>query len=280
LKWLGWLTAALLLLGVCVVSYIYIASERRLRQKYEAPLVAFSVLDQADLLANGRRQAIVHGCTSCHGSQLEGRLVLDDPSIGRIRTPSLTQIVNQYSDAELERLVRRGVKRDGVGLWIMPASPQIADEDLGAIIGYLRTVPEAEGAPAEVKLGPLMRLGIAMRKMGSSAEAALDARQLKLDRTDPMSLGRYLVQLTCTDCHGAKLEGTEFLKAPSLMVVAGYQDEDFAKLMRTGIAVGDRTLGKMTEMGRERFSALTDDEIKAILTYLREFVHRGGSEMP
>ena len=57
-------------------------------------------------------------------------------------------------------------------------------------------------------------------------------------------------------------------------------DEDFTRLMRTGIGIGNRDLGKMTAMGRDRFSSLTDEEVRAIRAYLQEFVRLGGQSMP
>lgn len=279
LKWFGWTAACLLLLVLCAAVYIYTASERALNRSYDAPLIAFAAPSDAKAIANGHRQAIVHGCTSCHGAQLEGHVLVDDSRIGRIRAPNLTRVIKQYTDADLERLLRRGIKRNSQGLWVMPVSPHMADDDLEVIIAYLRSVPEREGEPAEIKLGPLLRFAIATGQMTSSARTTVEA-QAPLNRSDPISFGRYLVKSACTDCHGSKLEGSELLKSPSLMVMAAYQDADFDKLMRTGIGVGNRTLGKMTEMGRDRFSALTDDEVVAVRSYLREFVKRGGTELP
>ena len=280
IKWLGRLVEAVVVVLVCIAAYIFIASERALERRYDVPLKAFTAPSDAASIQEGRRQAILHGCTSCHGSQLDGLVILDEPRIARIRTPNLTPIVPLYTDAELERLVRRGVKRDGVGLWVMPVSGHMTDGDLEALIAYLRTVPQRPGEPGKIEARSLARLGIVMGQMKSSARLDAEIESPQLDRNDPISFGRYLVKSACTECHGSNLEGSEFIHAPSLMVTAAYQQEDFVRLMRTGIGLGNRELGKMTEMGRFRFSAFTDAEIESLRLYLQEFVRRGGAALP
>jgi mono/diheme cytochrome c family protein len=278
-KWLVRVIGVLMLAVVGAVAYIFVVSERAREQAYNVPVTSFTAARDPAAVENGRRQAIIHGCTSCHGPQLSGLTMLDDPKVARIRSPNITVIVRQYSDAELARLLRKGVKRNGRGLWVMPASPHLSDEDLGAIIAYLRTVPQQPGDAGEVTMGPLARLGVATGKMGDSVKLE-PTPSTALDRTDPISLGRYLVKSACTECHGSRLEGSEFVKSPNLLVSAGYQDEDFIRLMRTGIGMGNRDLGKMTAMGRDRFSSLTDEEVRAIRAYLQEFVRLGGQSMP
>ena len=51
--------------------------------------------------------------------------------------------------------------------------------------------------------------------------------------------------------------------------MAGYSDAAFRRLMKTGIAVGGRKLGLMTEVGTTRFPHLTDDELSAMRLYLQ-----------
>jgi cytochrome c553 len=84
----------------------------------------------------------------------------------------------------------------------------------------------------------------------------------------------------CTECHGANLQGWPFLGSPSLAAAAAYSPQNFAHLMRTGFGLGDRDLGLMTEVGKERFSSFTEDEVTAIHAYLQEFARQGGSTLP
>jgi cytochrome c553 len=281
LKWLGRFAAAVLLLAFGAAAYIFIASERSVARTYDAPLTSFRASHDSASGAEDRRQAVIHGCTSCHGPDLQGLVMFDEPNIARVRTPDITQAAKDYTDAELERLVRRGVKRDGTGAWIMPAATHMSDRDLSAIIRHVRSIPERTGGATELTLRAMGRIGVATGKFAPTVEqVSQNAAPTEPDPADPISLGRYLVKSACTECHGANLQGLEFVKSPSLMVSAAYQEEDFARLMRTGIGLGDRNLGKMTTMGEVRFSSFTDGEVAAIRAYLQEFVRRGGTEMP
>jgi mono/diheme cytochrome c family protein len=150
---------------------------------------------------------------------------------------------------------------------------RMTDEDLAAIIAYVRSVPLKEGgADRGIAFGPVGRIGLVTGKF-KPLVAQIDPH-LKpaptTDRSDPLAFGEYLVKTSCTECHGGDLQGTEFLKAPSLAVLQGYDDASFTKLMRTGIGIGNRKLGLMTEVGETRFPRMTDDEVDAIRQYLRQ----------
>jgi hypothetical protein len=54
-----------------------------------------------------------------------------------------------------------------------------------------------------------------------------------------------------------------------MRVVAAYSPEAFTKLLRTGIAVGERTVGEMTTQSKNNLSHLTDAEIGSLYAYLR-----------
>ena len=54
----------------------------------------------------------------------------------------------------------------------------------------------------------------------------------------------------------------------SLQVVAAYSQDAFNELLRTGVALGGRTLPVMGPRARENLSHLTDAEIPALYSYL------------
>jgi hypothetical protein len=56
--------------------------------------------------------------------------------------------------------------------------------------------------------------------------------------------------------------------SPPLTVVAAYPAEAFTRLMREGVALGDRELGMMGGVARNRFTHFTDAEIGALHAYL------------
>jgi hypothetical protein len=63
-------------------------------------------------------------------------------------------------------------------------------------------------------------------------------------------------------------------KAPDLIVAGAYDLPEFKRLMRNGVASGNRKLGLMGEVARDDFRHFTDEEIAAIHAYLAERVSR------
>jgi mono/diheme cytochrome c family protein len=197
---------------------------------------------------------------------------IDQPLLARLVAPNLTQVVAQYSDAELERVIRHGVRRNGRSTLGMPSSMfyHLSDQDLGAIIAFLRSAPVTEGPATEISLGPLARLGLVLGKYHPQAELIdHDAPRLAVrDTSDHITFGEYLALTSCTECHGLDLQGNPDGPTPNLGIAATYSEEGFVRLMRTGKALGDRELRLMSDVARGRFSHLTAGEMKALHTYL------------
>jgi cytochrome c553 len=122
----------------------------------------------------------------------------------------------------------------------------------------------------DVTLRSLGRIGIVAGKFKPLASTIDRNRKhaATTDRSDPLAFGKYLVMNTCSECHGQDLEGDAFLEAPGLAVLAGYSNDAFRRLMSTGIAIGGRKLGLMTEVGVTRFPNFTEEELEAMQMYL------------
>jgi mono/diheme cytochrome c family protein len=284
LKWLSVAASVIFALGLVATLYVFVASQRVVARTYDAPLTDFNAPSDQASVRKGARLATIYGCNNCHGSAMTGTVLYDEPGIARITAPNLTAVVKEYTDAELERLVRRGVKRDGTSTWIMPAPmfSHLTDEDLGAIMAYVRSVPQSSaGVGRETTIRPLGRIGIVTGQFKPLATTIPHSpASINPDQANPLVLGKYLVMTACTECHGANLEGSAVVKAPNLLVSAAYSDDDFFRLMRTGQGLGDRKLGLMAEVGAARFASFTDGEVQAIRAYLNEFVKRGGTALP
>jgi cytochrome c553 len=273
-KWLGIGFGALAGLAAVAAAAVYGLSEWAINRRHDAPLASITVPTDAAAIERGARLATVYGCNnSCHGKHMEGLEMYDEPGIAKINAPNLPRVLREYSDAELERLIRRGVKRDGTSTWIMPAPmfSHLTDEDLGDIIAFVRNAPLSDGPMREVTLRPLGRLGIAIGKFKPLASRIpLDLRRTTtVDRSSPLALGHYLVMTACTECHGQDLQGSTIVHAPSLAVSASYSNADFDRLLRSGVAIGGRMVGLMSEVGQTRFPALTNEEVIAVREYLR-----------
>jgi mono/diheme cytochrome c family protein len=272
LRRLGYGLAGLVVLMVVAWVGIYIQSERELRRAYQVPASTFvAPPPDSALVAEGQRLAAIRGCFGgCHGDRSEGGVFFDDPRVARLVAGNLTRAVRQYSDAELERIIRHGVRPDGVGVFGMPSEMfyHLSDRDLGAIVAFLRSEPEMEGPASEVHPRILGRIGVATGQYQSAAVRLANPapRMDAVDGTDPIAFGRYLAVTVCTECHGDDLRGGEM--TPSLAVVAGYSREDFASFLRTGIDRAGNERGLMSGVARSRFVHLTDAEITALHTYL------------
>jgi cytochrome c553 len=273
LRWIGIALGSLVALALTAYLVVYVLSERLLGRVYQVPTVSISIPTDPGSIAEGRRLATVRGCVgSCHGPQAEGMILFEDPLVGRIFAPNLTAAVRKYSDAEIAVAIRNGLRPDGRSMIVMPAEAFVGltDEDLGRIIAFLKSLPETPGPDSSLSLGPLGRLGFVIGKFKSVAEL--------IDQTVPppeamnaeAAYGRYLARTICAGCHGTSLNGDSNpdFTSPPLQAVAAYSLQEFAELLRTGVALGGRNLGVMSAESRNNLSLLTDTEIAALYRYL------------
>ena len=115
----------------------------------DVPLQAVAIEATPAQVEYGQKLVMMN-CTGCHYNasedRLSGRLFPDADSraLGTIYTANLTQHpehgIGAYTDAELYRLLRTGIKRDGhLALPMMGGMPKTSDEDLEAIIAFLKS---------------------------------------------------------------------------------------------------------------------------------------------
>lgn len=261
---------ALAILAIFAFAAIaaYGASERRLRKTYDIKLTDFQASSGLTAQEDERRARSLM-CFGCHREN--GNVIFTAPGVGSLVAPNLSRVAATYSDGELERLIRHGIKKDGSGVIAMPSSTfaNIADEDLSAIIAWLRSLevkPDAE--PSQTQWGPLGRLALALDKIPYDADHPV--KDPAPPKTRPGDIGRYLVSATCAHCHGLQeAKEVEGIEAPALaFVVKTYGLADFTRLMKTGIGLNERELGLMTSVAKTDFSAFTDEEISAIHAFL------------
>lgn len=228
----------------------------------------------ADLVEHGRRLSAVLGCSGCHGADLTGQ-DWSEPGFGRLWTSNLTRAVEGYSDAQLEATIRNGRRPDGSDLWAMPSHlfTHLSADDMAGVIAYLRSSPPAGDVHPlpEFEAGGRAEIAAGLLKT-SAAEVAEDDPAQPPDMGDAHLLGRYLVRATCAECHGMNLRGgvpyPGAALRPDLRMVTAYDAEQFDHLLRTGVAIGDRQLGLMSEVSRGRFSQFTPAEMQAVHQYL------------
>ena len=269
LRWLGFVALGLVAVVTFAIAYLHSAFEREYVRKYQvAETLSLSLPVDPMEVAEGKRLAQLTGCTHCHGENLSGGVPLDIPGWVRFVAPNLTTILPSYSDAELAGLLRRGVKRDGTGAWLMPSQMfrHLHDEDLARIVAWIRTVPVSEGVTETTQFRLMGRFVVVMGKFKSAAQQIEEGAAPGVDMSER---GAYLAMNLCSECHGQDLRGEPEAKSPSLAVTKGYSAEDFARLMDSGVGIGNRTFGLMTETAKARFAHLTVDEVDAMYAFLR-----------
>lgn len=261
--------AALLLLATL---WILAVSEWILRRRHDVPLerAPASIPDAGG--TEGRRRAVLIGCLKgCHGPEGEGSQE-GAPRIFSITAPTLTAVLPSYSDAELVRLLRFGVKRDGTSAVGMPARTfyPMSGDDLAMIIGHLRARPPLPAVPRHQRILPLGRLALVLGKWKVSADEVEPAMPHwgATPRSTPFERGRYLASVTCSECHGLDFKGMAYFPSPSLAIVNGYHPGQFRRLLRTGEHLSGRTDGMMAAVARKAFAEFTDEEIDDLYAFL------------
>lgn len=274
LGWIGIVLGSLFGLGILAYAAVYVESGRIVRRPYPYQVPTASILVPTDpaSIREGQRLSTIHGCLGCHGKQAQGAVLLDEPLLARIVAPSLTAAVRAYSDPELVAIIRFGVRPGGRIVSVMPSQVfnLLTDEDVGRIIAFLRSLPVAAGLSPSISLGPLARIGIVSGKFKSAPQLIAESVPPPEGTGDEAKFGRYLARTTCAQCHGSALRGDSNPAevTPSLRLVAAYSPQDFALLMRTGVAVGGRKLGVMSTWARDNLSQFTAPEIAALYAYL------------
>ncbi len=260
-------------LAILVLAYVYIASEYQLRRQYQAPLVNLALPTDAASITEGKRLARLRGCYGgCHGKTLEGRVWEDSLLAGRVVAPDLTRVARELQPDAMARTVREGVRANGESVWDMPSNMMfhLGDEDMARIIAFIRSETALNGLQRELAYGPLQRWEIVRRNFLSIREEIekLGRPERMPDRANPVDFGRYLARTVCSECHGPNFQGQD--GSPNLHVMAqAYTSEHFATLMRTGIAVGNRKLGLMSQVALSRFAYFSDEEVAAVYAFLR-----------
>jgi mono/diheme cytochrome c family protein len=275
-KWLAIGTGSVAILLVLAVVTVYALSSYKLGKRHDVSPHELAVMPDSLTIAYGARLAGILGCNGCHGPDLEGRIMFNQRFMARVVAPDLTEVREVYSDLDFVRMLRHGVRRDGRSA--IPAMPSpsytyLADEDLAAIIAYVRSVPPTgERDLPSTRLGLLVRFALVTGALDMPADVIDHSRspQATVDREDPEGFGRYLSLAICTECHGHDLRGSGgFLTTPTLAVSIAYTGEQFREFLRTGIALGGRELAGMSPLARNRYASFTDHEIDALHAYLR-----------
>lgn len=285
LKWLGIIIGALLIIAVVAFVIIYNETEERLNKTYEVSLRSIELPSDSATLALGKHLSVIKGCTECHGSKFEGGFVINDPAVGVVFAPNLTRgkggkVVN-YTDEDWIRSIKHGVNPSGKPLWIMPSYEfdLLSEEDLSALISYVKIQEPVDSEPIKNELGPVGRILLKFDKIDLlTAEKIYHGPKdivKKVEVEETAEYGKYLIT-SCIGCHRENLKGGEpiapgFPPVPDITPagrLAKYSDTSFINVLRTGVTKEGRMLNPK-DMPWTMTKEFSDLEIRAIYKYLK-----------
>ena len=279
--------------------------ESRARRTFDAPYPAIKATSEPAVVERGRY--LVYGpaaCAYCHvlreqwrelaaGSQLplSGRHVFRLP-FGELYSSNLTSDVEtglgRRTDGELARILRYGVRADGRAAVPLMEYQNLSDQDLTAIISFLRTLPPVRNDVPPHRFSTLGKVifAFAYRPQGPS-EGPLP--------TSPVGVsterGAYLANQVsvCVTCHtdrggdgqlvGPKFAGGQRMDVaadlskvyvtpnltpdPKTSVIGVWTEDAFVSRFRAGELIAG------TPMPWGAYRRMTDDDLRSVFRYLR-----------
>jgi mono/diheme cytochrome c family protein len=249
------------------------------------------------LLARGRHLVEVTGaCGNCHtpmgpqgpmpGLTLAGGTVFEEPPFRAVApniTPDLETGIGRWTDAQLARAIREGIRPDGS--LIGPPMPMtlyrgLSDRDLAAMVAFLRTVPPVRN-PLERSVYRITLPPAYGPPVGQVPEPAATA----------VARGEYLANAVahCMECHTPMLPtgqndrsrlgagGMEFRGpwgvsvarnlTPHANGLGGWTDAQIVAAVTGGVSADGRKLAP--PMAFEAYANMTSAELSDLLAYLR-----------
>lgn len=266
----------------------------------------------AEKVKRGKYLVDIVGCSDCHSPvdpntfqpveamRWSGGQAFDLGPAGTVYSRNITSDVEtgigSWSNEQVKLAITQGV--DAKGQRLYPVMPymyfnNMSDDDLDAIVAYVRTIPPIKNKVPDNKLLPGTAYPpVPARKPGITAP----------DPKDTAARGKYLMTslLTCGDCHtpvdpktGAPdlslyFAGGQPFEGPWGVVyggnitpdqktgIASWTDDDIRKLIQAGV----RSDGRVAVVMPRVYANLTDDDLNAVINYLRNDVKPVEREVP
>lgn len=299
---------ALLVLGA-LGFYVYVQVTYQ-RDFAGTPRPAVQASKEPDVIKRGEylAHAVAH-CSACHGPaeraserklaanlhDLRGGYVMKADPFGTFYPANLTPDpetgLGKLSDGEVARVIRHGVAPDGrLDAFMTLAVGSMADEDLVALLSYLRSIPPIENPTSKDEWGFVAK-ALSSKFNPNMRKAPAFVREGGVSR----ERGEYLANgpALCGGCHspydlvnGFALAGAAFSGAlepdpdpseagfeiisPNLTpdketgALASYTEDGFIDRFKKGGRVY-----KGSKMPWDNFALMTDDDLRSVYRYLQ-----------
>jgi cytochrome c553 len=265
-KWMGIVLGGLLGLTLLAGLVLYLIGMKSITRTYPNITVeSVNIPTDADAIARGKHVSVIWACTKCHGEDLSGRVLTNDPiegtipTLGTIPAPNLTSgaggIAMSYTDTDWIRAIRHGIKPNNQAEIYMYVST-ISTLDLGDLIAYLKQIPPVDTDSPAISYGPFLPIAPALGIFTPVAES-IDHNAPHLEDPVPgatVEYGKYLSAI-CAQCHGNGISNA----------VKNWEQEDFIRTFNTGVLPDGRQLGPT--MSSRTFNEMNDTELAALWLY-------------
>lgn len=291
-SWKTWTRRVLLLLaGLSALAALalytgQLLAQHKMERRLQVDVRGVELRADAAAIERGRYLYASRGCIDCHGRDGGGHVFLNDGRGLRIIGPNISpgpgNVVAGYSAQDWERAIRHGLAPNGRPLIVMPSEDynRLSDEDLAALVAFVRHMPPAVGGQAVVELPLPVR---ALYGFGLMKDAAA-----KIDHSRPPTpapapaptpaYGAYVANM-CLSCHGPELRGGKIPGGPPDwpaaadlhpgpgQAMARYPDaESFMRMFRSG----RRPDGSAIQvMPFPSLKEMDDTDLRALHAYLQ-----------
>jgi mono/diheme cytochrome c family protein len=248
----------------------------------------------------------VVNCAQCHGDPTQFKALQEGadiplsggyhfdipPGVIRVRniTPDDETGIGKFSDASIARALRFGVGHDGRALLPFMEMQGLSDEDLVAVVSYLRTqAPVKNAVPMHdyTVLGKIVKATVLANPVGpKSTPPAVTPHGANVEN------GRYLVESValCGSCHTQRSQDTGEFTGPHLGGATDFTEvSDPAHVWAPPNITSDPATGKLGKMSEDEFvtrfragrilpgspmpwqgfSRMAEEDLRAIYQYLK-----------
>ena len=267
IKWTAIVFGGLFVLIAITGLILYPVGMKKLSQTYPNLTVkTINIPTDADAIARGKHVATIWACTRCHGEDLSGMVLANDPLSGLVPlsgtvvasnlTSGMGGVVSSYIDADWVRTIRHGVMPDGHVEVLMFNYSTMSDQDLCNLIAYLKQVPPVDTDYPEMSYGPIVPV---VTNIGLLTPAAEQIDHNAACPTDPTpgataEYGGYLSTI-CISCHGSGVGS----------MVGNWNKDAFIHTFQTGVLPNGKPFGPT--MSSNTFRDLNETELSALWLY-------------
>jgi mono/diheme cytochrome c family protein len=299
---------ALVVIVIVLAAYVYFGPE----PTYEdVPIADLQVTVDSASVARGQA-LVISNCQGCHGSAdgtLSGLRFEDEPAneaFGEYFASNLSQHptagIGDYTDGELYRFMRTGIKNDHtLGAVMMPRWIKASDQDIHDMIAFLRSDHPAV-QPKDKTYPPHQStfLERALKKFAFKPYPLQEKYPERPSLSDSVAYGEYLVQAVnlCFACHSANIEAYDlkepenspnYLNGGYTFRTAEYEIKTPGLLLQEGNNVNDWTIDEFVQAVKfgqrpgnqpayqkpmHPYPLLDTAEVRAIYHYLADYSGR------